>query len=99
MKMNVKEEFRPYDVTDYLDTPEDMAGYLDACLSEDQGDGALVLKALGNIARAHGMTQISRDMGIDMDSLSKALSNEGNPDLATIMKVIKALGLKLHAST
>lgn len=97
--MKVKEEFKPYDVVDYLDTPEDMAGYLDACLKEDQGDGALVLKALGNIARAHGMTQISQDMGMDMDSLSKALSNEGNPDLETIMKVIKALGLKLHATT
>ena len=76
-----------------------MAGYLDACLEEDNGDGVLIRKALGNIARAYGMSQIARDTGLGRESLYKALSTDGNPEFATIMKVIKALGLKLHAST
>lgn len=97
--MNVKEQFKPYDVAEYLDSPEDMAGYLDACLQEDSGDGVLVKKALGNISRAYGMTQIARDTGLGRESLYKALSANGNPEFATIMKVIKALGLRLHAST
>lgn len=97
--MNVTEQFKPYDVAEYLDSPEDMAGYLDACLQEDSGDGVLVKKALDNIARAYGMTQIARDTGLGRESLYKALSANGNPEFATIMKVIKALGLKLHAST
>lgn len=74
-------------------------GYPDACLEEDNGDGVLIRKALGNIARAYGMSQIARDTGLGRESLYKALSTDGNPDFATIMKVIKALGLKLHAST
>jgi probable addiction module antidote protein len=99
MNMKVEEEFRPYNVVEFLETPEDMAGYLDACLKEDTGDGVLVRKALGNIARAYGMTQIAKDTGLGRESLYKALGNGGNPEFATIMKVIKALGLKLHAST
>jgi len=95
----MKEEFKPFDAAEYLETPEDMAGYLDACLDEDAGDGILVRKALGNIARAYGMTQIAKETGLGRESLYKALSDNGNPEFATIMKVIKALGLKLHAST
>lgn len=97
--MKAKEEFKPYDVAEYLETSEDMAGYLDACFEEDNGDGTLVRKALGNIARAYGMTRIANDTGLGRESLYKALSETGNPEFATIMKVIKALGLKLHAST
>lgn len=97
--MRVEEEFKPFDAAEYLETPEDMAGYLDACLEEDNGDGVLIRKALGNIARAYGMSQIARDTGLGRESLYKALSTDGNPEFATIMKVIKALGLKLHAST
>ncbi|MFK3796736.1 MULTISPECIES: addiction module antidote protein [unclassified Pseudomonas] len=97
--MKVNEEFKPYDVAEYLETPEDMVGYLNACLEEDQGDGVLVSKALGNIARAYGMTQIANETGLGRESLYKALGANGNPEFATIMKVIKALGLKLHAST
>lgn len=95
----MKEEFKPFDAAEYLETPEDMPGYLDACLEEDNGDGVLIRKALGNIARAYGMSQIARDTGLGRESLYKALSTDGNPEFATIMKVIKALGLKLHAST
>jgi probable addiction module antidote protein len=95
----MKEEFKPFDAAEYLETPEDMAVYLDACLDEDAGDGVLVRKALGNIARAYGMTQIANETGLGRESLYKALSDHGNPEFTTIMKVIKALGLKLHAST
>jgi probable addiction module antidote protein len=95
----MKEEFKPFDAAEYLETIEDMAGYLDACLDEDTGDGMLVRLALKDIARAYGMTQIARDTGLGRESLYKALSTDGNPEFATIMKVIKALGLKLHAST
>jgi probable addiction module antidote protein len=86
-----------WDVAEHLKTNEDMAAYLDACLEE--GDPALVAAALGDIARARGMSQIARDTGLGRESLYKALSPEGNPELATIMKVARALGLKLHATT
>ena len=95
----MKEEFKPFDAAEYLETIEDMAGYLDACLDEDTGDSMLVRLALKDIARAYGMTQIARDTGLGRESLSKALARGGNPEFATIMKVIKALGLKLHTST
>lgn len=72
-----------------------MANYLDACMEE--GDPALITHALGVIARAKGMTQIARETGLGRESLYKALSPEGNPEFATVLKVIKALGLRLHA--
>jgi probable addiction module antidote protein len=73
-----------------------MAAYLEAALQE--GDSALIAAALGDIARAKGMCQIARDAGLGRESLYKALSAEGNPEFATIMKVVSALGLQLHAS-
>ena len=73
-----------------------MAAYLEAALED--GDCALIGAALGDIARAKGMTQIARDTGLGRESLYKALSPDGNPEFATILKVINALGLKLHAS-
>lgn len=87
----------PYDTADYLKTDEDMALYLDACLEEAGDDTAFITKALGDIARARGMSQLARDTGLAREGLYKALSADGNPEFATIMKVIKALGLKLHA--
>ena len=86
-----------YDVAEYLRTPEEMAAYLEACLEEANGDAAFVAKALGNIARAKGMTQVARDAGLSRESLYKALSGERSPGFDTILKVISALGLKLHA--
>jgi len=86
-----------YDVAEYLNTPEEMAAYLEACLEEANGDAAFVAKALGNIARAKGMTQVARDAGLSRESLYKALSGERSPGFDTILKVIAALGLKLHA--
>ena len=92
-------KLRKWDVVDHLKTDEDMALYLDACVEEDPGDGSLIRASLGDIARAKGMSQLARDTGLAREGLYKALSPEGNPEFATIMKVIKALGLKLHAST
>ncbi len=86
---------KPYDAVEYLETPEDMAAYLEAALED--GDPRIVVHALGNIARARGMTQIARDTGLGRESLYKALSPEGNPEFATVLKVVQALGIKLHA--
>lgn len=86
----------PWDPADHLKTEEDMAAYLEAAL--DDGDPSLVAAALGDIARAKGMTQVARQAGLGRESLYKALSPAGNPEFATIMKVVSALGLKLHAA-
>src|SRR6184192_4018854 len=86
-----------YDVAEHLRTPEEMAAYLEACLEEANGDAAFVAKALGNIARAKGMTEVAREAGLSRESLYKALSGERTPGFDTILKVIDALGLKLHA--
>jgi probable addiction module antidote protein len=84
-------------VAERLGTPEEMAAYLEACLKEADGDAAFIAKALGDIARAKGMAQVARDAGLSRESLYKALSGERSPDFDTILKVIGALGLKLHA--
>lgn len=86
-----------YDSAEYLETPEDMAAYLEACLEIADGDAAFIAKALGNIARAKGMTQVARDAGLSRESLYKALSGERSPSFDTILKVVAALGLKLNA--
>jgi probable addiction module antidote protein len=86
-----------YDIAEHLRTPEDMAAYFEACLEEANGDVALITKALGDIARAKGMTQVARDAGLSRESLYKALSGERSPEFDTILKVLHALGLKLHA--
>jgi probable addiction module antidote protein len=85
-----------WDPAEHLETEEDIAAYLEAAFEE--GDPSLIAAALGDIARATGMAQIARDAGLGRESLYKALSPEGNPEFATIMKVVNALGLKLHAS-
>ena len=89
-------KLRKWDSAEHLKTDEDMAAYLEACLQEAGDDAAFIAKALGNIARAKGMTQLSKDTGLGRESLYKALSGEGNPSFATILKVTNALGLKLH---
>ena len=93
-----KTETFPYDVVDYLTTPEDCAAYLDACIEESNGDAAFIARALGDIARAKGMTQVAKDTGLSRESLYKALSGERNPDFATILKVTRAVGVKLRAA-
>lgn len=86
-----------YDVAEHLATPEEMAAYLEAAMEESGGDAAFVSKALGDIARAKGMSQVARDSGLSRESLYKALSGERSPGFDTILKVIEALGLRLHA--
>jgi probable addiction module antidote protein len=86
-----------YDVADQLRTPEEMAAYLDAWLEEAPEDAAGIARALGDIARAKGMSQVARDAGLSRESLYKALSENGNPSFATVLKVARALGVKFHA--
>jgi probable addiction module antidote protein len=92
-----KTKTRRYDVAEHLRTPEEMAAYLEACLEEANGDAVFIAKALGDIARAKGMSQVARDAGLSRESLYKALSGERSPTFDTILKVVSALGMKLHA--
>jgi len=85
-----------WDPAEHLESEEDMVAYLEAALED--GDPTLIAAALGDIARAKGMTRIAREAGLGRESLYKALSPDGNPEFATIMKVVSALGLRLHAS-
>jgi len=85
-----------YDVAEHLRTPEEMAAYLEAWLEKADGDAALISKALGDIARARGMSQVARDAGLSRESLYRALSGDRSPGFDTILKVVRALGLKLH---
>lgn len=90
-------KLRKWDSAEHLKTEEDIALYFEACLDEAGDDAAFIAKALGTIARARGMTQLAKDTGLGRESLYKALSGEGNPSFATILKVTRALGLRLHA--
>lgn len=93
-----KAKFSRYDVTDYLKSKEELAAYLDACMEEAGDDAACIAAAMGDVARARGMVQLAKATGISREGLYKALSHDGNPSLATVLKVIKALGLKLTAT-
>ncbi len=88
-------KLKDYDIADHLRTPEEMAAYLEACIAESDGDTSFVVKALGDIARAKGMTQIAQETGLGRESLYKALSADGNPRFETIVRVAKALGLEI----
>jgi probable addiction module antidote protein len=92
-----KTKTTPYDVAEHLRTPEEMAAYLDAWLEEAPDDAAGIAKALGDIARAKGMSQVAKDAGLSRESLYRALSADGNPSFATVLKVARALGVRLHA--
>lgn len=84
-----------YDSASLLRTPKDIAAYLEAAMED--GDPRIIAAALGNIARAKGMVQLARETGLGRESLYKALSPDGNPEFGTILKVVRALGLRLHA--
>ena len=88
----------PYDVAEQLRTPEEMAAYLDAWLTDYPEDSAGIARALGDVARAAGMAQLARDTGLSRENLYKALSDSGNPSLDTVLRVAKALGLRLRAA-
>jgi probable addiction module antidote protein len=93
-----KTQTAPFDVAEHLRTPEEMAAYLEAWLDEAPDDAAGIARALGDIARARGMAQVAKDAGLSRESLYRALSAKGNPSLATVLKVAKVLGVRLHAS-
>ena len=84
-----------FDVADYLSTAEDRAAYLEACAEEAPGDVAFLAKALGDVARARGMTRVAREAGVTRESLYRSLSADGNPGLETVLRVAKSLGVRL----
>jgi probable addiction module antidote protein len=89
-----KEKLSAWDAADHLKTEADMEAYLEAALEEN--DPALIAAALGDVARAKGMTEVAKKAGLGRESLYKSLSAQGNPELSTVLKVIHALGLKLQ---
>ncbi|MGX7004167.1 addiction module antidote protein [Caballeronia sp. KNU42] len=86
----------PYDVAEHLRTEEEMLLYIEAAFEEAGDDASFIAKALGDVARARGMTKVARDAGLSRESLYKALSGERSPDFSTLLKVMRALGIRLH---
>jgi probable addiction module antidote protein len=93
---NTTEKFSQYDSADYLVDIEDAAAYLEAALEEAGDDPATIAQALGAIARSGNVSELARRAGMSREGLYKALSADGNPSFATIMRITKALGLKLR---
>lgn len=89
-------ETRPWDASEHLDSPEAIAAYLDAAMED--GDPAVIAAALGDVARAQGMTQIARETGLARESLYRALSADGKPEFSTVLKVLKSFGVRLSAT-
>lgn len=96
-KSTAKAKTSSYDVAEHLRTPEEMAAYLDAWLDEAADDVSGIARALGDIARAKGMSQVAKEAGLSRESLYRALSEGGNPSFATVLKVARALDVRLHA--
>ncbi|MDE0149396.1 MAG: putative addiction module antidote protein [Rhodospirillaceae bacterium] len=90
------ETFAKWDPAEHLRTREDMQLYLEACAEEDPGDGSLIRAALNDIARAENMSRLAREAGLSREGLYKALSEDGNPTFATVMKITRALGMQLR---
>ena len=91
-----KTKTRPWDAADFLENEEEIVAYLEAAFED--GDPQLIAAALGDIARSQGMAKVALKSGLGRESLYKALSPEGNPGFATVLKVVQALGLRLHPS-
>lgn len=92
------ETFGKWDAADHLRSKEDVRLYLEACVDEDPGDGSLVRAALNDIARAQNMSRLAREIGMTREGLYKALSEQGNPSFATVMRITRALGMHLRIS-
>ena len=90
------ETFTKWDAAEHLRTKEDVRLYLEACVEEDPGDGSLIRAALNDIARAQNMSLLARDVGMSREGLYKALSENGNPSFATVMRITRALGMQLR---
>ena len=93
--MDQQPKFARYDVADYLKTEDDIAAYLEAVIDEKGDDPALITKALGAVARARNMSALAREVGVTREGLYKALSGEGDPSFATVLKLARAMGLQL----
>ena len=93
------ETFTRWDAAEHLHRKEDARLYLEACAEEDPGDGSLVRAALNDIARAQNMSRLARDAGMTREGLYKALSENGNPTFATVMRITRALGMQLRFTT
>ncbi|MCL2403823.1 MAG: putative addiction module antidote protein [Coriobacteriia bacterium] len=92
----MKTKLTPYDTADYLKTEEDIAGYIDAVLEEN--DPQLLIAALGDVARARGMSSVAKEVGASREHLYRSLSADGNPSATTLLKIISVLGIQLHAT-
>ena len=90
------EAFTKWEVSEHLRTREDARLYLEACAEEDPGDGSLIRAALNDIARAGNMSRLARDVGMSREGLYKALSEDGNPSFATVMRITRALGMQVR---
>lgn len=90
------EIFSRWEVTEHLRTKEDARLYLEACAEEDPGDGSLIRAALNDIARAQNVSQLAREIGMTREGIYKALSDNGNPTFATIMRITRALGMRVR---
>lgn len=88
--------FTPYDTADYLTSRQDAAAYLEAAIEQAGDDPAFIAQALGTIARSGNLSELARNVGMSREGLYKALSSDGNPSFATISKVARALGLRIH---
>ena len=93
------ETFTKWDAVDNLVTNEDVRLYLQACFEEDPGDGSLIRSALNDVARSQNMAQLSRDAGMSREGLYKALSKTGNPSFATVLRIVRALGMQIRVSS
>ena len=92
------ETFTKWDAAEHLRTREDARLYVQACAEEDPGDGSLIRAALNDVARAGNMSGLARDVGMSREGLYKALSEDGNPTFATVMRITRALGMQLGIS-
>ena len=90
------EEYRKFDASDYMRTDEDLQNLLSAALDEDLGDGVVIRAVLKHVARTHNLSALARETGLNRGNLYQALSNDGNPTLATLLKITRALGLRLR---
>lgn len=91
-----KTQTRPWDSAEHLETEEDMVAYLNVALED--GDLSLIVAALGDIARARRMALVAQESGLGRESLYKSLSSNSNPEFATVLKVVRSLGLRLHVT-
>ena len=96
--VDMTETFTKWDAPEHVRSREDARLYVQACAEEDPGDGSLIRAALNDVARAGNMSRLARDIGMSREGLYKALSENGNPTFATVMRIMRALGMQLRIS-